>query len=100
MDSRQQDLLIALNRFGLGARPGDVDRMSADPRDGVLRQLSLRDAAVLPGASLASSETALRQNRLYELAQEAERDRNRPAGGTPALIAAARPAQAAPPAMG
>lgn len=99
MDTRQQDLLIALNRFGLGARPGDPDRISADPRDSVLRQLALRDAAVLPATSLASSESALRKNRLHELAQEAERDRNRPAGGASAVLAAARPAQSAPPAM-
>lgn len=99
MDTRQQDLLIALNRFGLGARPGDPERIGGDPRDAVLRQVSLRDAAVLPVGNLATSESALRQNRLYELAQDAERDRNRSAAAASAALAAARAAPSGPQAM-
>lgn len=34
-----EDAAIALNRFGLGARPGEIDRIAGDPRAWLTRQI-------------------------------------------------------------
>jgi Protein of unknown function (DUF1800) len=52
--------LIALNRFGLGARPGDLAAAAGDPR-GFLKEEAGRDDAALVMADLPSSENALQQ---------------------------------------
>ena len=45
---------IAANRFGLGARPGDIDRVAGDPR-GALRAQLVGDAPLLVDTSLPDS---------------------------------------------
>ncbi|HTP39191.1 MAG TPA: DUF1800 domain-containing protein [Steroidobacteraceae bacterium] len=59
---------IAANRFGLGARPGDIAAMSADPRGALRAQLEggppLLSAAGLPdSASLLAQVAELRQEK-------------------------------------
>lgn len=55
-----RDASIALRRFGLGARPGDMSRIASDPRGYVLGSLDAR-APMLTGASaLASSAQSSR----------------------------------------
>ncbi len=68
--------LIALNRFGLGGRPGDLGAASSDPRGFLAQELKIRDAALL-AADLPSSEDALvevfgvRQRRKEQRARKA-----------------------------
>ena len=47
---------IAANRFGLGARPGELASIAADPRAWLLAQLDGRPPATLADAGLASSQ--------------------------------------------
>ena len=51
---------IALSRFGLGARPGDVRAISSDPRGAAKAELSVRDAALLPDPYLQPTATSAR----------------------------------------
>jgi uncharacterized protein (DUF1800 family) len=53
-------ILIALNRFGLGARPGDFAAAAPDPRGFVAQELKKPDAALISG-DLPSSKSALQQ---------------------------------------
>ena len=41
-----QDAAIAANRFGLGARPGDLERIAGDPRGWLRAQLTDRKSVV------------------------------------------------------
>ena len=50
--------VVALNRFGLGARRGDVAAIASDPRGALVAELK-PEAALLVGANLASSGDAL-----------------------------------------
>ncbi|MED5432116.1 MAG: DUF1800 family protein, partial [Pseudomonadota bacterium] len=55
--SRQLDLaLIAANRFGLGARPGELKDIAHAPRDWVLAQL---ETPPLPSDALAALPSSL-----------------------------------------
>jgi uncharacterized protein (DUF1800 family) len=58
---------IAANRFGLGARPGDIDHMADDPR-GALRGQLLGAAPVLADAGLPDTASVLQ--RMAELRVE------------------------------
>ncbi|RXF73758.1 DUF1800 domain-containing protein [Hansschlegelia zhihuaiae] len=51
---------IALSRFGLGARPGDVARIASDPRGAAKAELLARDAALLRDPYLVSTEESAR----------------------------------------
>lgn len=99
--------LIALNRFGLGAKPGDLAAAASDPRGFLLDELRDPGVARLDGASLSPSSVALQalfadqqQKRLErERAMAAEMTRAASSAGVASAMAA--PAQmAAPPAPG
>ncbi|HTU66669.1 MAG TPA: DUF1800 domain-containing protein [Steroidobacteraceae bacterium] len=67
MTATQTDLAaaIAANRFGLGARPGDLDVVARDPRGWLARQLEgappvLSDAALQPSARILAQALAMR----------------------------------------
>jgi len=60
MDDPAATAAIAANRFGLGARPGELARVSKDPR-GALRAQLTAGAQALPGADLQSSADILSQ---------------------------------------
>jgi uncharacterized protein (DUF1800 family) len=51
---------IAVNRFGLGATPGEILRMSANPKNWLLDQISSLANAQITLASLGSSQEAYR----------------------------------------
>jgi uncharacterized protein (DUF1800 family) len=59
---------VAANRFGLGARPGEIARMGDDPRGALKAQLqggapSIRDAALQDTATILSRAAQLRLER-------------------------------------
>ena len=83
------DANIALRRFGLGARPGDMARISPDARGFVLAQLTNPAAARLDDANLEPSHIvfaeAQRAQMQLRAAKEAEKSAaGNPAGGDPA----------------
>lgn len=63
--------LVALNRFGLGARPGDPALAGHDPRGFVRQQLTR--SALLSAPGLDSAAADLRANRRMEMQRERQR---------------------------
>ncbi len=59
---------VAANRFGLGARPGDLSRIQADPRAWLLAQLTTGYSPPPEVASLPSSKRVLQS--VYEYQQD------------------------------
>src|SRR5581483_4105861 len=57
---------LALRRFGLGPRPGDLARVSSDPQGALLQELADPEAALLTGGSLVGSNVAYIRNREAE----------------------------------
>lgn len=55
------DAVIATRRFGLGARPGDLERIASDPRAYALWALEQRDAALLRDPALPPSHEIFAQ---------------------------------------
>ena len=53
------EAIIATNRFGLGARPGEAGKAGAAPQDWLKLQLTTGDSALI-GPGLKTSEEALR----------------------------------------
>jgi uncharacterized protein (DUF1800 family) len=68
---------IAANRFGLGARPGEIDRIAADPR-GALRAQLTGPAPLLDDASLPASADVI--ERAAQLRLERKEFKRRSAG--------------------
>ena len=58
---RDRDAFLALTRFGLGPRPGDLRRVAADPRGAVSAELAKRDVALLPDPYLKSTPDYVRE---------------------------------------
>ncbi|QWP74635.1 DUF1800 domain-containing protein [Lysobacter sp. K5869] len=89
----------AANRFGLGARPGELERGGGDGREALLAQLrrppALDAFAGLPG-SVETMRLEFRQQQLNR-AERAQRDDAKPApADNGAAMAAGAPAMAAP----
>jgi uncharacterized protein (DUF1800 family) len=84
--------VIALNRFGLGARPGDTGLIAADARGALLAELS-PDVALLEDVDLPSSGAAMEALRAFQDARKAERI----VAGQPAAPGQTMSAQAAMP---
>jgi uncharacterized protein (DUF1800 family) len=68
-----RDATTALRRFGLGARPGEIKRIAADPRGFVLQALSRVDVALINDPQLepsyvtfASARAAQQRKKLIE----------------------------------
>lgn len=74
---------IALNRFGLGARPGELGTVGADGRDWLRAQLK-DPAPRLSDSSLRSSSEILVD--ALDLRREVRQSRQAPAGAQPALM--------------
>jgi len=92
---------IATRRFGLGARPGDVGRIRADPRGYVASQIGDREIARLENADLAPSHTTIVEViGARQRVRAARRDVPAPTAATPqppgAATALSPAAQAAP----
>ncbi|MFO1147899.1 MAG: DUF1800 family protein [Alsobacter sp.] len=77
-------VLIALQRFGLGARPGDPARIAGDPRGFVRAQVQARDAAMLASDALEPGDRAYRLTRMSEMQRERERSRTAMLGASDA----------------
>jgi uncharacterized protein (DUF1800 family) len=86
--------LIALNRFGLGARPGDTP--VADPRRWVEDQFARYQPTVMQADMLASRTQIVQDIMDYQAAQGPARDQGGGFGASPAMVAPAMPAMAAP----
>ena len=55
----QAQAVTALNRFGLGARPGDLARASGDPRGFLLEELRTPNVALIRNGALRGGVAAL-----------------------------------------
>jgi uncharacterized protein (DUF1800 family) len=64
------DAVIALNRFGLGARPGDFDRVGSNPRAWLLKPFETKDAFLLKGDDLLSSQQSLKKFADYRMGRQ------------------------------
>ncbi len=78
---------LALARFGLGPRPGDTDRIVADPQRALIDELH-PETALLDGPGLPSSAQALSALRQLQMERKKARD------AAPKLMAMAAPADA------
>lgn len=101
MSSR--DAAIALRRFGLGPRPGEIKAISGDPRGFVLSALARPAAAELSDPDLEPSHVVFAEAQMAQIAKQAERKGVPPAGsgsgsgsGSPAAVLAPQPAAAQP----
>ena len=68
---------LAVHRFGLGARPGEIDAASADPKGWLLSQLeggADQPTAVLPAATLMTAADLVASERLYRDREKAFRE--------------------------
>lgn len=93
LPSKDMMAAIAVTRFGLGARPGEIDAAKADPQ-GFLTVQIRREGADIP---LDGGETAAQrfeQMRDYQQQRQAERQRKDGQGQDDAALSAAKAAQA------
>src|SRR3954471_18145319 len=75
---------LALRRFGLGPRPGELALTASDPQGALLAQLARSDAALLNGPDLLPSSAAYLKNRQAEEQRRIDRAKVAAAPGTPA----------------
>lgn len=73
-----RDAFIAVHRFGLGAKPGELDAATADPRAWLKRQLAAGPAADAPAGSAGDPALPSGAARMGDLLR-ARRDRGDPA---------------------
>jgi uncharacterized protein (DUF1800 family) len=88
--------LIALCRFGLGAKPGDLAAAAADPRGFLLEELRRPNAGRLENASLAPSNVALQALFADQQEKRMERERAMATEATRVSMAGPGAAMAAP----
>jgi uncharacterized protein (DUF1800 family) len=79
MPSREAS--IAARRFGLGPKPGDLERIAGDPRGYVLAATERRDAALISKSDLEPSHVSLLALREATMAERAARERGKQANG-------------------
>ena len=90
---------LALARFGLGPRPGDTARISADPQKALIAELR-PEVALLDGADLPTSAAALTALRQLQMERKQARDAATPAktvAMTTGAMAGTSPAMAGKP---
>lgn len=80
------DAVTALSRFGLGARPGDLEGLAGDPRGTLLAELDAPRAAELSGGALLSGPEALAAYGAFRQARKMARQ-NQAAGAEGAVAA-------------
>ena len=87
--SADTDAAVALGRFGLGARPGEIDRIAGGPKDWLLSQIRPGGA---PGPTGDFVDSAARMQQLLSYRQTAQQGRMAPpAASAPADAASADP---------
>ncbi len=95
----QEEAALALKRFGLGPRPGDIERIAVDPKAAVLAELDAADITRLDDDRLPSTPDAFVAIRHDQVARSAARKTaDMPAKGTAPAAAAAAMKSAPPPA--
>src|SRR5580704_2180587 len=92
--------LIALNRFGLGARPGDLDKAASDPRGFLKADLRNPDVALIAqddpaNAGLLGGTAAIQASMVAAFQRKLDRDRMAASTAMP-INAAALPTSAPP----
>ena len=95
MAARAPDTFIALQRFGLGARPGDLAAIASDPRGAVLAEIDPA-TALINDPSLPDTITALTTIRTIQMERQAAK---LAAPGSPPAAAAAPSMAEADPSM-
>ncbi|MGX5830321.1 DUF1800 domain-containing protein [Mesorhizobium sp. 43Arga] len=101
-DAAPDPVLVAFNRFGLGARPGDRDRVIHDPRGYLKAELRQPDIALIPlddpaYASLPGSTPAIQASMAANFQRKLDRERMAATTAQPAMASAqATPEQVAP----
>ncbi len=87
--------VTAFNRFGLGARPGDLALAANDPRGFLLEELRAPGAGSIESGDLPSSAQALQMFFADQQQQRMAREMAAAAAATP-MVASAAPADAKP----
>ena len=101
-DPAPDPALVAFNRFGLGARPGDRDRAAHDPRGYLKAELRQPDIALISlddptYASLPGSTPAIQASMAANFQRKLDRERMAAATAQPAMASAqATPERVAP----
>ena len=67
--------VAAFNRFGFGARPGDLDRAVGDPRGFLLAELRAADVALIRNGALPGGVASLQAFYLDQQSKRAEREK-------------------------
>jgi len=88
LPSKDMMAAIAVTRFGLGARPGEIETAKADPQGFLTAQIR-REGADLPQDDGETSADRFQQMREYQEQKKVERQRK---DGQPPVAAAATPA--------
>ena len=94
-----REAAIALRRFGLGARPGDIKRIAADPRGFVAFQLGNPGAALLNDPDLEPSHVVFAEAQRAQLEQRAANEAQKAAAMTTAVQPATPGTPAAAPVL-
>ena len=89
--SSDLDATIALTRFGLGARPGDIGNVASDARGWLEAQVRPKCAPNPPGAFTASTDR-MRQFQAYQREAAEVRQARREDGSAPPVATMAGPA--------
>ena len=75
----QHEIILAMNRFGLGAGPKDLARLKGDPRNDLRKQLLNPKAALLINKDLPTSDVAWRLQWADDERRRREREMQPPA---------------------
>lgn len=104
-----QGALVAMNRFGLGPKPGDLAAAAVDPRGFIMEEAQQADVASLERPELAKSSVALQALFADQQQKRVERERGlaqemtaraAPAGSVASAMMAPSGQFPAPPALG
>ncbi len=99
MAGASREELVVFNRFGLGPRPGDLSRISADPR-GFLKAELQPDKALIDPASATPPLTSTATNIQIAYAAQEARKMEREAAAAGAASPSTAPSMAPPPVPG
>ncbi|RRN61818.1 DUF1800 family protein [Caulobacter sp. 602-1] len=94
LPSKDMMAAIAVTRFGLGARPGEIDAAKADPQGFLIAQIR-RDGADAPQDGGETSAQRFEQMRDYQQQQKAARQKKDGEASDDAALQAAKAAQLA-----
>src|SRR5262249_10493301 len=82
--------VLALHRFGFGARPGSIESIASDPRGALVAELDQPKAGQITRADLPTSASANRAVFEYQAERNAMRQRQRRAAAQTAMEASGK----------